>query len=242
VNKTTIWIKEHAAVDSRPFFVYQGMVIVHPPYKTSKYWYDKVNQSKIRIPKWRDLDDMHPCDFQASMLKGCLPPDDTAGDFYTESNRFHIRTVYLAMIAEFDAMVGAYVQAVKDAGKSDNIVFIVTSDHGDMQMEHRQFYKMAAYDASSRVPMVIMDGRQPRQAPLVMNVAKYNHESMKWWTKNTTDWQNEINQTSLRWSKSWNQDAEGAVAAVTAWLAKPPTVEACRSEHAWPAPPHLSLA
>merc|ERR1712070_405613 len=103
------------------------------------------------------------------MLKGCLPSDDTAGDFYSESHRVHIRAVYLAMIAEFDAMVGEYIKAVKDAGKFNNTVFIVTSDHGDMQMEHRQFYKMVPYDASSRVPMVIMDGRRPRQSPLVTN-------------------------------------------------------------------------
>merc|ERR1712070_1173715 len=103
------------------------------------------------------------------MLKGCLPSDDTAGDFYSESHRVHIRTNYLAMIAEFDAMVGEYVKAVKDAGKYDNTVFIVTSDHGDMQMEHRQFYKMVPYDASARVPMVIMDGRQPRSSPLLTN-------------------------------------------------------------------------
>ena len=34
-------------------------------------------------------------------------------------------------------------------------VFIVSSDHGDMQMEHLQFYKMSAFEASTRVPMVI---------------------------------------------------------------------------------------
>merc|ERR1719460_2630297 len=110
---------------------------------------------------------MHPCDFQSSMLKGCLPPEATAGDFYSTKHRIHIRTVYLAMVAEFDAMVGEYIDAVQDSGKYDNTVFIVTSDHGDMQMEHRQFYKMVPYDASSRVPMVIMDARQPLAAPRV---------------------------------------------------------------------------
>merc|ERR1712050_812221 len=112
---------------------------------------------------------MHPCDFQSSMLKGCLPAAyiDFGKIFYTEAYRREIRTVYMAMIAEFDAMVGEYVLAVKDTGKYNNTVFIITSDHGDMQMEHRQFYKMVPYDASSRVPMVIMDGRQPRKTPLV---------------------------------------------------------------------------
>ena len=72
------------------------------------------------------------------------------------------------MIAEFDAMVGAYIDAVKAAGRFNNTVFIVTSDHGDMQMEQQQFYKMAAYDASVRIPMVIMDGRHPLTEPAIV--------------------------------------------------------------------------
>jgi len=92
---------------------------------------------------------------------------DFGRQFYTVQYRREIRTVYMAMIAEFDAMVGEYVTAVKDSGKYNNTVFIVTSDHGDMQMEHRQFYKMVPYDASSRVPMVIMDARRPLQAPMI---------------------------------------------------------------------------
>ena len=58
------------------------------------------------------------------------------------------------MIAEFDAMVGKYVDTVKAAGVWEQTVTIVTSDHGDMQMEHQQFYKMSAYEASTRVPLV----------------------------------------------------------------------------------------
>ena len=55
------------------------------------------------------------------------------------------------MISEFDAMVGEYVETVEAAGATGNTIFIVTSDHGDMNMEHQQFYKMVQYDASSRV-------------------------------------------------------------------------------------------
>jgi len=282
-----------------------------------------------------------------------------------------IRTIYLAIIGEFDHMVGHYVQAVKDSGKYDNTVFIVTSDHGDMQMEHRQFYKMAAYDASSRVPMVIMDARNPKRSPLVTkavtqlidiyptvltyagvpesrwpaldgqplqatlldenqqvpegkawpqvqdrpdfvvsqfhgdnvamswflvvhdgfklivwgtgeqhphqlfnltgdpneetnlvddsshterlqtllaklnsvvdfagvakNVAKYNHDSLTFWTNTTANWREEMGKAGLRWSESWNQDAAASVAAVEEFLAQPPQVQACRSESVWPA-------
>lgn len=64
-------------------------------------------------------------------------------------------TTDLAMIAEFDGMVGEYVRAIDDAGLTDRSIFIVTSDHGDMDMEQQQFYKMVPYEASTRVPLVI---------------------------------------------------------------------------------------
>jgi len=370
LKSTVAWIRSDAAKDKKPFFVYQGMTIVHPPYRTSEYWYNKVDQSKIEVPEWKDLSAMHPCDFQSSMLKGCLPPEGSSGDFYTTKHRVHIRTIYLAMVAEFDAMVGEYIKAVKDSGKFDNTVFIVTSDHGDMQMEHRQFYKMVPYDASARVPMVIMDARNPRKQSLLtnattqlidiyptvltyagvpkprwptldgfpmqsvmvdanqdvpkgrvwstvadrpdyvvsqfhgdniamswflvvqdsfklvvwgtgkqhpnllfdlvndvnettnlvdkpeqaqrvqsmlgklqgvvdfptiaQNVAKYGHDSMKWWTQHTKNWEGEMGKKGLRWHESWSQNSKGAVAAVEDFLKKPPQVESCRSDRVWP--------
>jgi arylsulfatase A-like enzyme len=59
------------------------------------------------------------------------------------------------MIAEFDAMVGEYIRAVDDAELTSRTVIIVTSDHGDMDMEQQQFYKMVPYEASTRVPLVV---------------------------------------------------------------------------------------
>lgn len=308
---------------------------------------------------------MHPCDFQSSMLKGCLPPSDSqvGSYFYTTEHRVRIRTIYLAMVAEFDAMVGEYVKAVTAAGKFDNTVFIVTSDHGDMQMEHRQFYKMVPYDASSRVPMVLMDGRSPLKQPMISkattqlidiyptvltyagvpkerwptldgtpmqpilpahrdtaaavvrpdfvisqfhgdniamswflvvhdgfklvvwgtgeqhpnqlfnltadpdemtnlvgepelqarkvsmlkklrsvvdyqlvaaNVAKYGHESMKFWVNNTRNWANVLGDKDLRWHKSWIQNPKANVDAINTWLAEPPKINACRASHVWP--------
>merc|ERR1711968_88706 len=97
------------------------------------------------------------------MLKGCVPSDDDAEAFYNVSRRREIRAKYYAMIAEWDAMVGQYMDAVKESGVWNETVFIVTSDHGDMQMEHQQFYKMVPYDASASVPMVIYDGRVGHQ-------------------------------------------------------------------------------
>jgi len=109
----------------------------------------------VTVPEWKPLLDLHPCDLQASMLKKCTPANVDADAFYAHERRKHVRAVYYAMITEFDAMVGEYVSTVEAAGATDNTIFIVTSDHGDMNMEHQQFYKMVQYDASCRVPLII---------------------------------------------------------------------------------------
>ena len=117
------------------------MNIVHPPYVTNEFWFNQIDPDTITVPPWPKLDALHPCDLQASMKKACTPSDANAAAFYSEARRKRIRRIYYAMIAEFDAMVGAYVDAVDDAGMADDTVFLVVSDHGDMQMEHQQYYK-----------------------------------------------------------------------------------------------------
>ncbi len=166
VNQTTAWIRargrEQALAlekgkSAKPFFVYQGMNIVHPAYVTTSYWYNKVDHSAVTAPAWKDLQDLHPCDFQATMLKGCLPMNASQAPLvYSLERRKRVRAIYYAMILEFDSMVGAYLDALESVpGLAENTVVIVTSDHGDMNMEHQQFYKEVQYDASSRVPLII---------------------------------------------------------------------------------------
>ena len=155
----TAFITDAAKNSSVPFFIYQGMNIVHPPYSTNEYWYNQIDPAKIEVPEWLPLEQMHPCDLQSSMLKKCTPSNANAAAFYNVSRRANVRRIYAAMVAEFSEMVGGYVDAVKAAGVLNQTVFIVTSDHGDMQMEHQQHYKMVPREASSSVPMVIFDGR-----------------------------------------------------------------------------------
>lgn len=79
VDSSTQWIATQVAAqkkdpaNARPWFAYQGMNIVHPGYATNAYWYAKIDQSKVTVPSWAPLKDLHPCDFQSSMLKKCTP-------------------------------------------------------------------------------------------------------------------------------------------------------------------------
>ncbi|MFC1543382.1 sulfatase-like hydrolase/transferase, partial [Candidatus Neomarinimicrobiota bacterium] len=66
-----------------------------------------------------------------------------------------IRRTYYAMIAETDAMVGELVNTVEDMDLDDSTYIIYISDHGEMNMEHRQWLKNSLYEGSVRVPMII---------------------------------------------------------------------------------------
>ena len=187
LKDTVAWIGD-AAKKEEPFFVYQGMNIVHPPYATSQEWYEKILPQNVDVPFWPPLESLHPCDFASSNLKGCLASNSEQASFYSPYRRRNVRRIYYAMIAEFDAMVGKYIDAVTNAGVLNNTVFIVTSDHGDQQMEKQQHYKMVPYDASASVPMVIADFRAeykpvvvdtPTQLidifPTIMELARIEH-------------------------------------------------------------------
>eukprot|EP00054_Salpingoeca_dolichothecata_P015304 m.87886 g.87886 ORF g.87886 m.87886 type:complete len:295 (-) comp21428_c0_seq2:149-1033(-) len=107
---------------------------------------------------------MHPEDFASTMRKKMASSDCCSDDY-----KLKIRTYYYAMIREYDAMVGVLLDAVRDAGVADDTYIILLSDHGDMQMVHRQFYKMVFQDLSSRVPLII-SGPGVRQDAAVQNL------------------------------------------------------------------------
>ncbi|XP_062309773.1 arylsulfatase K-like [Osmerus eperlanus] len=48
------------------------------------------------------------------------------------------------------------MSALRDSGLQDGTVLMVTADHGDLVMEHRQFYKMSMLEGSSHVPLLLM--------------------------------------------------------------------------------------
>ena len=165
-------ISEVAAFASsapQPFYAFIGTSILHPPYQTTQYWFDRASDSGGVGPPWPPLDaaSVHPCDLQAIMKRGCAPGDaDPAAkaDFYSEARRARVRRVYLAELEEFDAMVGSVVDALQAAGRWDeSTVLVLAADHGDMQLLRQLYYKMLPYDASARVPLVFAS---PALAPL----------------------------------------------------------------------------
>ncbi|TNN38854.1 Arylsulfatase K [Liparis tanakae] len=171
-DKATQWIHQRAASSRQPFALYLGLNLPHPykteslgptaggsTFLTSPYWlkkaccfcscFFKVSSEHIAVPEWLPLAAMHPVDYYSSVSKNC------SGAF-TEDEVKSIRAFYYAMCAEADAMLGQVISALRATGLLDNTVVIFAADHGELAMEHRQFYKMSMFEGSSHVPLLVM--------------------------------------------------------------------------------------
>ncbi|KAM4709638.1 arylsulfatase K isoform 2-T2 [Discoglossus pictus] len=156
------WIRQEAKNLSQPFILYLGLNLPHPyptesmgenygssTFLTSPYWLQRVSYKNITIPQWLPLPSMHPVDYYSSYTKNCT-------GHFTDSEIRDIRACYYAMCAETDGLLGEIISALNETGLLGKTFLLFTSDHGELAMEHRQFYKMSMYEGSSHVPLFIM--------------------------------------------------------------------------------------
>ncbi|XP_003479493.2 arylsulfatase K [Cavia porcellus] len=156
------WLRTEGVNSTKPFVLYLGLNLPHPypspssgenfgssTFRTSLYWLEKVSHDVIKIPKWLPLSEMHPVDYYSSYTKNCT------GKF-TDKEIKNIRAFYYAMCAETDAMLGKIILALRQLDLLQKTVVVYSSDHGELAMEHRQFYKMSMYEASAHVPLLVM--------------------------------------------------------------------------------------
>merc|ERR1711879_21408 len=130
------------------FFLYCSINIPHPAFNTNQTWLDMVNVDKIDVPKWLPLDSFHPYDYYMSATKNVL------GN-YTNEDFIKLRKAYFGMCAEADHLLGEVMAALKERDDFEQTYIMYISDHGEMNLEHRQIWKNSMYEASSRVPMMI---------------------------------------------------------------------------------------
>lgn len=72
-----------------------------------------------------------------------------------QTRRF--RWGYDRLVEMVDREIGRVIAALRERGLWENTLIVFTSDHGDGRGEHRWNQKWSHYDASSRVPFLLID-------------------------------------------------------------------------------------
>ncbi|MHA1372401.1 MAG: sulfatase family protein, partial [Promethearchaeota archaeon] len=145
----------------KPFFLYLSLTTPHPRFRTNKYWFEKVDYDAVSIPP-KDKK-IHPViRFQqiSKAWRHGLDPESVK----------RTRAIYYAMIAETDAVIGEILNEVYENNLLEDTFVIITSDHGENNMEHDMFYKMNMYESSVRTPLIIAGPRVERNKDIEIPV------------------------------------------------------------------------
>jgi len=148
------WDNAHQAIDfirsrqsgDKPFFISLNPGLVHAAFHTNQYWLDRIPEDLVEVPPTDES--RHPVDEYQKKAKAWrhgLSPETVKT----------VRRIYFAMCAEADAIFGELMDALEGAGLADETTVIFSSDHGELALEHQQYYKMSLFEGSVRVPLIL---------------------------------------------------------------------------------------
>ena len=138
--------KPSELIASKPFFLCLNPGLVHAAFHTNQHWLEQIPEALIDVPPLDETN--HPANVYQQKAKGWR------NGFDDETVRL-VRRIYFAMCAEADAMVGELIGVLQECGLIEDTTVIFSSDHGELAMEHQQYYKMSHFEGSSRVPLIM---------------------------------------------------------------------------------------
>lgn len=160
------WIRGYAD-EKQPFFLQVGFPGPHepfdPPERLLKHYaqFDPEPPASFR----EDLSGKPPqhtahrqrfeeCDHEARLRVADMTKED-----YQKTWRH-----YMAKITLVDEQIGKVLDALRERGVLENTVVVFTSDHGESLGEHGLPYKWIMHDPVVRVPLIISDFREEKNA------------------------------------------------------------------------------
>jgi choline-sulfatase len=136
--------------DERPFCFVVSFSHPHDPYAIPHQWWDMYRDEDIPMPAFGyDESSMHP---HERRLRHMCAMD---GVQITPEKVRAARRAYYGEISYLDHHIGRLIDVLRETGRLEETVVILTSDHGDMLGERGLWYKMSFFEGSVRVPLVI---------------------------------------------------------------------------------------
>ena len=145
------FIKE-AKADSRPWCLHLSYIKPHWPYIVPAPYNDMFGPDDV-IPAVRDEAEK----VNAHPVQKAFMEEKYSANFAKDDVRRHVIPAYMGLIKQIDDQLGLLFRFMDEQGLTDNTMIVFTSDHGDYLGDHWLGEKYLFHDASSRVPMIIVD-------------------------------------------------------------------------------------
>tara|TARA_R110002095_G_scaffold184553_3_gene161743 strand:- start:8049 stop:9494 length:1446 start_codon:yes stop_codon:yes gene_type:complete len=136
--------------EQKPFFLAIGLYRPHTPYVAPQKYFDLYPPETMIIPEVPDgyLNTI-PVPVQKKLMK--------KKEHYNLSKPLarQAKQAYYAAVTFADAQIGIVLDALDEAGLSDETIVVFTSDHGYHLGEHRHWLKTTLFENAARVPLII---------------------------------------------------------------------------------------
>ncbi len=148
-NEAVKLLKEYGK-NKKAFYLAVGLYRPHTPYVAPKKYFDLYPTSKIKVPQVPDgyLDTL-PKPAQQSLLRK-KEQVNLADDLARQAIQ-----AYYASITFADAQLGKILDALDEAGLTENTIILFTSDHGYHMGEHGYYQKTTLFENATHVPLII---------------------------------------------------------------------------------------
>ncbi|BBP97863.1 choline-sulfatase [Burkholderia sp. SFA1] len=142
--------ERHAGKDARPFMMVASLTHPHDPYAIPRKYWDMYRDDDIDMPSYRDS--LEACDPHSKRLRHVYEADRTPP---TERQIRNARRAYYGAVSYVDDQFASILEALEQAGLADDMIIVVTSDHGEMLGERGLWYKMTFFEGGCRVPLIV---------------------------------------------------------------------------------------
>jgi choline-sulfatase len=143
-------IEASARGDGRPLFLVASFTHPHDPYEVPAAYWERYEDVRIDPPV--DPEPPEPLDAPTRRLRAMVAADTIE---VSPEQALLARRGYYGAISLVDDHVGSLLDRLSATGLAGDTIVVLTSDHGDMLGERGLWYKMAPFEDSIRVPLVV---------------------------------------------------------------------------------------
>ena len=138
--------------DGRPWLCHLSYIKPHWPYIVPAPYHDMYGNTHI-LPAIRDEGerrDPHP-------VYGAFMENAIGQAFRRDEVREAVIPAYMGLIKQCDDQMGRLFRYLDEAGRMDDTMIVVTSDHGDYLGDHWLGEKDLFHESSVKVPLIVYD-------------------------------------------------------------------------------------
>lgn len=153
-----------STVGRKPFFAHLSFIAPHPPFAVADPYFSACDPAVQTLPIPAGGHSAgHP-------LVDAIRERQNLGDFVpglkglvrdaSEAVICQVRATYAALCMDVDTQIGRILSALKANGAYDNTLIVVAGDHGEQLFDHGLMGKLAYFDQSAHIPLILRDPRR----------------------------------------------------------------------------------